>query len=82
MTGGGMKLHSIKLLLEKEQYKTLLQMAKDEKRGLSEIVQDMISRQLRDRHQMMLAAQELLLEYRTDPVLTDFTALDSEGFLI
>ena len=74
-TGGGMKLRSIKLLLE-----TLLQMSREEKRSLSEIVQGMVSGQLRDRHKMMLAAQDLLMDYRTDSALMDFTALDGESF--
>jgi predicted DNA-binding ribbon-helix-helix protein len=78
-----MKLYRTQVLLEKSQHETLTQIAKEENRSLSEIVREMIERELRyrQRRQMMLAARELQADYNTDPELTAFTALDSEDFL-
>jgi hypothetical protein len=78
-----MELYRTQILLEKEQHETLSQIAQEEKRSLSEIVREMIDRELRyrQRRQMLLAAQELQGAYKTDPALTDFTALDSDDFL-
>ena len=61
----------------------LILIADEENRSISEIVREMIERELRyrQRRQMLLAARELQGEYRTDPSLTDFTALDSDDFL-
>ena len=78
-----MELYRTQVLLEKSQHDTLSQIAKEESRSLSEIVREMIERELRyrQRRQMMLAARELQADYNTDPDLTAFTALDSEDFL-
>ncbi len=44
---------------------------------------EMIDRQLqyRQRYKMMLAAWELQADYKTDPELTEFLALDGDDFL-
>ena len=78
-----MELYRTQVLLEKSQHEILTQIAKEESRSLSEIVREMIERELRYRQcrQMMLAARELQADYTTDPELTAFTALDSEDFL-
>ena len=78
-----MELYRAQILLEKSQHETLTQIAQDESRSLSEIVREMIDRELRyrQRRQMMLAARELQADYNTDPAFTEFTALDSEDFL-
>jgi hypothetical protein len=78
-----MELYRTQVLLEKSQHETLSQIAKEENRSLSEIVREMIERELRyrQRRQMMLAAHELQADYATDSELTAFTALDSEDFL-
>jgi len=78
-----MELYRAQVLLKKSQHEKLSQIAKEEKRSLSEIVREMIERELRyrQRRQMMLAAQELQADYRTDPELTAFTSLDSDDFL-
>jgi hypothetical protein len=57
--------------------------AEEEKRSLSEIVREMIERELRyrQRRQMLLAARELQADYSTDPNLTEFTGLDADDFL-
>ncbi|HEX2991821.1 MAG TPA: hypothetical protein VHO49_14150 [Anaerolineales bacterium] len=43
----------------------------------------MIDRELlyRQRRQIVLAARELQEDYKTDPGLSDFSALDSDDFL-
>ncbi len=78
-----MELHRTQVLLEKSQHEMLTQIAKEESRSLSEIVREMIERELRyrQRRQIMLAAQELQADYNTDPELTAFTSLDSDDFL-
>jgi hypothetical protein len=78
-----MELYRTQLLLEKSQHETLSKIAKEESRSLSEVVREMIERELRyrQRRQMMLAARELQADYTTDPELTAFTCLDSEDFL-
>ena len=78
-----MELYRAQILLEKSQHETLTQIAQEERRSLSEIVREMIDRELRyrQRRQMMLAARELQADYSTDPDLNDFNALDSDDFL-
>lgn len=78
-----MELFRAQILLEKSQHETLTQIAQEESRSLSEIVREMIDRELRyrQRRQMMLAARELQADYNTDPALTEFSALDSDDFL-
>ena len=78
-----MQLHRTQILLEKGQHQILVLIAEEEKRSLSEIVREMIERELRyrQRRQMLLAARELQADYNTDPNLIQFTALDSDDFL-
>lgn len=78
-----MELQRTQILLEKSQHDILSQIAQEESRSLSEIVREMINRELRyrQRRQMLLAARELQADYNTDPSLTEFTALDSDDFL-
>jgi len=78
-----MELQRTQILLEKNQHEILSQIAKEESRSLSEIVREMIERELRyrQRRQMMLAARELQADYAGDEELTAFTALDSDDFL-
>jgi len=78
-----MELHRTQILLEKTQHETLSQIAREESRSLSEIVREMIDRQLqyRQRQKMMLAARELQADYMADPDLSEFLALDGDDFL-
>ncbi len=78
-----MELYRTQILLEKSQHETLSQIAQEESRSLSEIVREMIDRELRyrQRRQMMLAARELQADYKTDPDLTEFSAIDVDDFL-
>lgn len=78
-----MELYRTQILLEKSQHESLSQIAQEESRSLSEIVREMIDRELRyrQRRQMLLAARELQADYSTNSDLTDFTALDADDFL-
>ena len=78
-----MELYKAQILLEKSQYEILTHIAQEESRSLSEIVREMIDRELRchQRHQMMLAARELQADYNTNPALNEFNTLDSDDFL-
>lgn len=78
-----MDLYRTQILLEKSQHETLTQIAQVESRSLSEIVREMIDRELkyRQRRQMMLAARELQADYDTNPDQNDFNAIDSDDFL-
>lgn len=78
-----MELHRTQILLEKGQHQILALIAEEEKRSLSDIVREMIERELRyrQRRQMLLAARELQADYNTDPNLTQFIILDGDDFL-
>jgi hypothetical protein len=68
------------ILLDPTQRKQLVQIARIEKRSLSDVVREMINTQLaaRKRQEMAAAAQMLLADYQSDKELTAFTALDGE----
>ena len=68
------------ILLDPTQRKQLVQIARIEKRSLSDLVREMINAQLaaRKRQDMAAAAQTLLADYQSDKELTSFTALDGE----
>ena len=70
------------ILLEPEQHRSLQEIARREKRSLSDVAREMLNRQLAIRKQQELAAaaQALLADYQDDPDLTAFTALDGEDF--
>jgi hypothetical protein len=78
-----MELYRAQILLEKSQHEILTQIAQEESRSLSEIVREMINRELRyrQRRQMMLAARELQSDYTTNPDLYEFNVIDGEDFL-
>ena len=79
-----MELYRAQILLEKSQHETLTQIAQEESRSLSEIVREMIDRELRyrQRRQMIVAARELQGDYNSDPALTEFTTVDGDDFLV
>ncbi len=70
------------ILLEPEQHEILKEMAQNENRSVSEIVREMLDKQIKEqlRQQLSLAARELLGDYQVDQDLTAFTALDGENF--
>ena len=78
-----MELQRTQILLEKSQHQQLTLIAQEEQRSLSDVVREMIERELRyrQRRQMLLAARELQSDYTTNPALTEFTALDADDFL-
>ena len=78
-----MELQRTQILLEKSQHQILTLIAEEENRSISDIVREMIERELhfRQRRQMLLAARELQADYTTNLDLTEFTALDADDFL-
>ncbi len=77
-----MELFRAQILLEKSQHEILTQIAQEESRSLSEIVHEIIDRELRcrQRWQMILAARELRVDYDTNPDLNEFNTLDGDDF--
>lgn len=75
-------MYRTQILLEPEQHKTLAEIARREKRSLSDVVREMLQKQLEERQKqdLALAAEALLADYQGDPELTAFTALDTEDF--
>ena len=78
-----MELYRAQILLEKSQHESISRIANEEKRSLSDVVREMLSRELlyRERRKLQLAARELQAEYRTNAELTAFAALDGDDFL-
>lgn len=75
-----MNMYRAQIILEKQQHELLAQIAREEGKSLSEVARELIRFALRERQrrQMELAAQILLEDYRANPDLTAFTALDGE----
>ena len=75
-------MYRTQILLEPEQHKTLTEIAHQEKRSLSDVVREMVDKQIAERKRMALtaAAQALLADYQTDPELTAFQKLDGDDF--
>jgi predicted DNA-binding protein len=75
-------MYRTQILLEQEQHKALAEIAQREKRSLSNVVREMLQKQLEERKQLDLAkaAKALLADYQGDLELTAFSALDAEDF--
>ena len=75
-------VYRAQILLEPEQHKALVKIARQEKRSLSNVVREMLDQQLAERkkEELAAAAQALLQDYTEDEELTVFTALDVEEF--
>lgn len=75
-----MSMYRAQIILEKHQHELLSHIAREEGKSISETVRELLELGLgeRRRRQMKLAAQALLDDYRHDPELTAFTALDGE----
>lgn len=75
-----MSMYRAQIILEKQQHELLSHIAREEGKSLSETVRELLDLALRERRrrQMELAAQTLLADYRSDPDLIAFTALDGE----
>ena len=72
----------LQILLNPEQHRALKEIARQEKRSLSDLLREMVDRQLAARKLLALeaAAQILQSDYLNDPELTAFSALDGEDF--
>jgi len=76
------KVDRLQILLNPEQHRALKEIARQEKRSLSDLLREMVDRQLAERKLLALeaAAQILQSDYLNDPELTAFSALDGEDF--
>ena len=75
-------MYRTQILLRPEQHKILTDIAVQEKRSLSEVIREMIDKQVAARQQKALAAaaRALLVDYQTDAELTAFQTLDGDDF--
>jgi predicted DNA-binding ribbon-helix-helix protein len=75
-------MYRTQILLEPEQHKILTEIARQEKRSVSDVLREMIDKQIAERKQMALtaAARALLADYQADPELTAFQALNGDVF--
>jgi len=75
-------MYRTQILLESEQHKALAEIARREKRSLSDVVREMLQKQLEERmkQDLALAAKALFADYQGDPELVTFTDLDNEDF--
>ena len=75
-------MYRTQILLEPEQHKALAEIARQEKRSLSDVIREMVDKQIAERKRMALAAaaQALLADYQTGTELTAFQALAGEDF--
>jgi hypothetical protein len=75
-------MHRTQILLEPEQHHALAEIARNQKRSLSDVVREMLDKQIAEYKQAMLAAaaRTLLDDYRNDPELTAFQALGGDDF--
>lgn len=69
------------IILEETQRQTLVQIARQQRRSLSDLVRAWLDEQLRlhEQRQMGQAAELLRQDYLVDDELTAFTALDGEA---
>jgi len=77
---GSSRYHRTQVLLDREQHQALEEIARKERRSLSDVVREMLDAQLaeRRRRDMSIAAQALLADYASDKELTAFTAPNAE----
>jgi predicted DNA-binding ribbon-helix-helix protein len=75
-------MHRSQILLEPEQHKTLTEIAHQENRSLSDLIREMVDKQIAEwkRMELTAAAQALLADYKTDSELTTFQSLDGDDF--
>ncbi len=75
-------MYRAQILLEPEQHRALVEIARREKRSLSEVIREMVEKEIAERRRMELAAaaQALLADYQTDPELTAFQSLNGDDF--
>lgn len=75
-------MYRTQILLDPEQHKDLVEIARQERRSLSDVVRQMLQEQLEALKQKKLeqAARALLADYEADLELTAFSALDQDDF--
>ena len=75
-------MYRTQILLEPEQHKILTEIARQEKRSLSDVLREMVDKQIAERKQLALAtaAQALLADYQADLELTAFQSLNGDDF--
>jgi hypothetical protein len=73
-------MYRLQILLNPEQQQALKEISRKEKRSISDLIRDMVDRQLAERKNLELtaAAQALLSDYQNDPELTSFSILDGD----
>ncbi len=75
-------LYRTQILIEQEQHEALKDIARREKRSLSDIIREMLWKQLEEKKKqdLLVAARELQENYLTDSELTAFSSIDGEDF--
>jgi Arc/MetJ-type ribon-helix-helix transcriptional regulator len=77
-----MALERVQIILEQDQRRQIARIAEQEGKSVSEVTRELLRLALKERQkrQIELAAQLLAGDYRSDPELTAFTALDGEDW--
>jgi metal-responsive CopG/Arc/MetJ family transcriptional regulator len=75
-------MHRTQILLESDQHLALTEIARKEKRSISEVVREMLRQQLSEwkKRNLEMAASVLLDDYLNGKELTAFMVLDAEDF--
>lgn len=75
-------MYRTQILLEPEQHQALKEIARQQNRSLSDIIREMVDKQIAVFKSLALttAAQALLSDYQSDPELTAFQALNGDDF--
>jgi Arc/MetJ-type ribon-helix-helix transcriptional regulator len=77
-----MVLERVQIILEQDQRRQIARIARQEGKSVSEVTRELLRLALKEKQkkQIELAAQILQEDYRNDPKLTEFTALDGEDW--
>ncbi|MFZ6021019.1 MAG: hypothetical protein ACOYXO_15570 [Chloroflexota bacterium] len=77
-----MVLERVQIILEQDQRRQIIRIAEQEGKSVSEVTRELLRLALKEREkrQIELAAQLLAEDYRSDPELTAFMALDGEDW--
>lgn len=76
-------MERVQILLETTEWQALKQLAEDGRTSMSEVMRDLLRERIKQhkREKLRRAAQRMAGEYRADPELTAFTALDGDEVL-
>ncbi len=77
-----MALERVQIILEQEQRKQIAHIAREEGKSVSEVTRELLRLALKERRKRQIerAAEILQEDYRNDPELTQFAALDGEDW--